>query len=134
MAKQQISNTQTSELQVIRLLTEAAKAVRVSGLVLATRFYAPHCVAAESRVRTLKVQDATIENLLAQSRRALDRQEWTQVQELTARATALRDLLAKKKSEMELAQEVFAAPDVVIDPFSPASTPSLEEVGEARRK
>lgn len=120
MAKQQTSNTQTSELQVIRLLTEAAKADTVyRDLYLQRASTRLTALLPKAEYEQLKVQGATIENLLAQSRRALDRQEWTQVQELTARATALRDLLAKKKSEMELAQEVFAAPDVVIDPFSP---------------
>lgn len=120
MAKQQTSNTQTSELQVIRLLTEAAKADTVyRDLYLQRASARLTALLPKAEYEQLKVQDTTIENLLAQTRRAVDRQEWTEVQELTARATALRDLLAKKKSEMELAQEVFAAPDVVLDPFSP---------------
>jgi hypothetical protein len=120
MAKQQTSNTQASELQVIRRLTEVAKADTVyRDLYLQRASTRLAALLPKTEYEQLKVQDTTIENLLAQSRRAVDRQEWTQVQELTARATALRDLLAKKKSEMELAQEVFAAPDVVIDPFSP---------------
>jgi len=120
MAKQQTANTQTSELQVIRFLTEVAKADTVyRDLYLQRASVRLAALLPKAEYEQLKVQDTTIENLLAQTRRAVDRQEWTQVQELTARATALRDLLAKKKSEMELAKEVFAAPDVVIDPFSP---------------
>jgi hypothetical protein len=120
MAKRQTTNTEASELQVIRLLTEAAKADTVyRDLYLQRASARLAALLPKAEYDQLKVQDTTIENLLAQTRRAVDRQEWTQVQELTARATALRDLLAKKQNEMKLAQEVFAAPDVAIDPFSP---------------
>lgn len=120
MAKRQTSNTEASELQVIRRLTEVAKADTVyRDLYLQRASARLTALLPKAEYEQLKVQDTTVENLLAQARRAVDRQEWTQVQELTARATALRDLLAKKKGEMALAQEVFAAPDVVIDPFSP---------------
>ena len=121
MAKQQTSDSShAAELQVIRLLTGAAKADTIyRDLYLQRAAARLTAFLPKAEYEQLKVQNASIDNLLAQARRAVDRQEWTQVQELTARATSLRDLLAKKQGEMGLAQEVFAAPDVAIDPFSP---------------
>jgi hypothetical protein len=77
----------------------------------------------------LRGQTATIENLLAQTRRAVDRQDWTQVQELTVRATGFRRLLDEKRSEMELAKAIYGAADVVIDPFSPGFSALFESGG-----
>ena len=49
----------------------------------------------------------------------MSRQNWTQVQELSARVSALRSGVEERQSELELAEAVYGAPEVVIDPFSP---------------
>jgi hypothetical protein len=68
--------------------------------------------------RQLRGQKATLENLLLQARRAIGRQDWKQVEELTARATGLRHLVDENGEEMELAQAVYEASDVAFDFFS----------------
>ena len=86
MAKQQTSNPQASELQVIRRLAEVAKADTVyRDLYLQRASTRLAALLPKAEYEQLKVQDTTIENLLAQARRAVDRQEWTRVQELTGR-------------------------------------------------
>src|SRR5262249_19433601 len=121
MATQQSSDSShATNLQVIRLLTTAVKAdTAYRDLYLhraAARFSA---LLSRTEYEQLRGQDATVEHLLAQTRRAVDRQDWTQVQELTARATGFRHLLETKRSEMEFAKEIYNAADVAIDPLSP---------------
>ena len=121
MAKRQTSESPHAvELQVIRLLTEAAKADTVyRDLYLQRAAERLSALLSNTEYEQLRGQDATIENLLAQTRRAVDRQDWTQVQELTVRASGFRRLLEAKRSEVELAKAIYGAADVVIDPFSP---------------
>jgi hypothetical protein len=108
------------DLQIVRLLATAAKADTVyRDLYLQRAVARLSALLSRTEYEQLKGQNAAIENLLAQTRRAVDRQDWTQVQELTARATGLRHLLETKRGEMELAKDVYDAADVAIDPLSP---------------
>jgi hypothetical protein len=131
MAKRQTSESPRAlELQVIRLLTEAAKADTVYRDLYSQRAAERlSTLLSKTEYEQLRGQTATIENLLAQTRRAVDRQDWTQVQELTVRATGFRRLLEEKRSEMELAKAIYGAADVVIDPFSPGFSALLESGG-----
>ena len=80
------------ELQVIRLLTEAAKADTLyRDLYLQRAAERLSALLSNTEYEQLRGQDATIENLLAQTRWAVDWQDWTQVQELTARAPTTSD-------------------------------------------
>ena len=67
----------------------------------------------------LKTHGATIEQLLQETRRAVSRQNWTQVQELSARVSTLRSVVEERQSDLQLAEAVYGAPEVVVDPFSP---------------
>jgi len=131
MAKRQTSESPRAlELQVTRHLTEAAKADTVyRDLYLQRAAERLSTLLSKTEYEQLRGQTATIENLLAQTRRAIDRQDWTQVQELTVRATGFRRLLEEKRSEMELAKAIYGAADVVIDPFSPGFSALFESGG-----
>src|SRR5262245_50963890 len=66
MAKQQTANTQSSELQVIRYLTEVAKADTIyRDLYLQRASARLAALLPKTEYEQLKVQDSTIENLLA---------------------------------------------------------------------
>lgn len=132
MAKQQTAeNPRATELQVITLLNQAAKtdtiyrdlylqraAGRLSVLLPITEYNQP------------RGQKTTIENLLAQTRSAIDRQDWTRVQELTTRAQGLQRLFDAKQGELALAKDVYETPDVVLDPFSPGFSTLFESGGK----
>src|SRR5215475_5212917 len=99
MAQQQTSNSpHATDLQVIRLLTTAAEADTVyRDLYLQRAAARLSALLSKTEYEQLRGQNATIENLLAQTRRAVDRQDWAQVQELTVRATGFRHLLEAKR-------------------------------------
>jgi hypothetical protein len=65
----------------------------------------------------LKTQGATLEQLLQETRRAVSRQNWTRVQELSARVSTLRSGLEERQSDLQLAEAVYGAPEVTVDPF-----------------
>ena len=65
----------------------------------------------------LKTQGATLEQFLQETRRAVSRQNWTRVQELSARVSMLRSGLEKRQSDLQLAEAVYGAPEVIVDPF-----------------
>jgi hypothetical protein len=67
----------------------------------------------------LKTQGGTVEQLLQETRRAVSRQNWNRVQELSARVSTLRSGLEERQSDLQLAEAVYGAPEVVVDPFSP---------------
>ena len=67
----------------------------------------------------LKTEEAAVEQLLQETRRAVSRQNWTRVQELSARVSALRSGVEERRSDLQLAGAVYGAPEVVVDPFSP---------------
>lgn len=60
-----------------------------------------------------------IDNLLRQSRVAIERGEWAKVKELAGRLRALRRQVAEEGSLLALAEEVYDPADVPLDPFSP---------------
>jgi hypothetical protein len=132
MARKKTSESPLStELQVIRLLTEAAAGdaiYRDLYLQRAAERLAPLLSPAE--YNQLKGQKTTIESLLAQTRTAIDMQDWTRVQELTARAQGFRRLFDEKQRELALAKDIYEATDVAIDPFSPGFSALFESQGK----
>jgi hypothetical protein len=66
----------------------------------------------------LETQRATVEQLLQETRRAVSRQNWTRVQELSAQVSTLRRGVEERQSDLQLAEAVYGAPEVVVDPFS----------------
>lgn len=89
MAKRQTAdNPRALQLQVVRLLAEAAVADTVyRDLYLQRASERLTSFLSRAEYEQLRGHDATMENLLAQTRRAVDRQDWAQVQQLTVRAT-----------------------------------------------
>jgi hypothetical protein len=79
----------------------------------------------------LKTQGATVEQLLQETRRAVSRQNWTRVEELSARVSALRAGVQERQSELELAEAVYGAPEAAIDPFSPGLEVLLGRTAQA---
>lgn len=69
----------------------------------------------------LRLEDerVSIDNLLRQSRAAVERGEWNTLKALTGRIRTLRRLVDETHSLVELGQAVYAATDVPLDPFSP---------------
>ena len=67
----------------------------------------------------LKTEEVAVEQLLQETRRAVSRQNWTRVQELSAQVSALRSGVEERRSDLQLAGAVYGAPEVVVDPFSP---------------
>jgi len=56
--------------------------------------------------------------LLAQARAAVDQQDWASVHETGARAASLQRSLDADKAVHAVAESIYAAPPVVLDPFS----------------
>ena len=56
--------------------------------------------------------------LLVQSRTAVGRQDWAQVEELATRAAQLRSALDAEEDALVAAEEVYGAHPVALDPFS----------------
>jgi hypothetical protein len=132
MAKQRTSeNPRETDLQVISLLNEAAKTDTVyRDLYLQRAAERLSVLLSPTEYSQLKGQKTTIENLLAQTRSAIDMQDWTRVQELTTRAQGLRRLYDAKQGELALAKDVYEAADVVVDPFSPGFSALFESGGK----
>jgi len=132
MAKQKTAESpHATQLQVIRLLAEAAAGDTVyRDLYLQRASARLAAVLSPSEYNQLKGQKTTIENLLAQTRSAIDMQDLTRVQELTTRAQGLRRLFEEKQGEMALAKDIYEAPDVAIDPFSPGFSALFESGGK----
>ena len=108
-----------SPLGTVRLLVAAAAGdtmMRDAFLRRARALLQPIC--AEQRFRSALQERANVERLLAQSRVAVGRQEWDQVEELAGRAAQLRHGLDAEKDALALAEEVYDASPVVLDPFS----------------
>lgn len=131
MAKRRTSESpRATDLQVVGLLNEVVKTDTVYRdlyLQRATERLASSLSPVE--YKQLSGQKAAIANLLAQTRTAIDMQDWTRVQELTTRAQGLRRLYEEKQGELALAKDVYEAADVVIDPFSPGFSALFESGG-----
>jgi len=128
MAKRRTSESpHVTDLQVIGLLNQAAKTDTVyRDLYLQRAAERLSVLLSTAEYNQLKGQKATIENLLAQTRSAIDMQDWTRVQELTTRAQGLRRLFEEKQGAMALAKDVYEAADVAVDPFSPGFSALFE--------
>ena len=104
---------------VVRLLVTAA-----SGDVLMRDTYLRRArvllggCCTEERYRSAVQERATVERLVAQSRVAVGRQEWDQVEELAGRAVQLRHDLDAAKDALALGEEVYDSSPVALDPFS----------------
>jgi hypothetical protein len=131
MAKRKTADTpRAAQLQVVRFLTAAAASDTVyRDLYLQRAVEQLDPFLSRTEYEQLRGHGATMENLLTQTRRAVDRQDWAQVQQLTVRATGLRRLVDEKRGEMELAKAVYEAADVAIDPFSPGFSALFESSG-----
>jgi hypothetical protein len=132
MARQKTSESpRPTELQVIQLLTAAATGDTVyRDLYLQRATERLASLLSPAEYKQLSGQKATIENLLAQTRSAIDMQDWTRVQELTARAQGFRRLFEEKQRELALAKDIYEATDVAIDPFSPGFSALFESQGK----
>jgi hypothetical protein len=100
------------------LATAAAGDTLMRDLYLgrASALLEPTC--SEARYRSALEDRTAVDRLLAQSRAAVGRQDWTQVEELATRAAQLRKALDAEKDALVAAEEVYGAPPVALDPFS----------------
>jgi hypothetical protein len=80
----------------------------------------------------LKSQPATLDQLMRETRQAVARQNWSRVQELSTQVSALQGALQAKQSDLQLADKVYEAPEVAIDPFSSAFDVLLGRTGQAK--
>ncbi len=62
---------------------------------------------------------AEVERLRTQARLAVAHQEWERVRELGTRAAALQQSLQRLQESLAVAEAVYGAPAVVLDPLSP---------------
>jgi hypothetical protein len=115
------TKARTADLQLIRDLIKAAEADTVyRDLYLQRAAERLELSLSRAEYERLKAQPATLDQLTQETREAVRRQNWAKVQELTASATNLCNMLADKQSELKLAEEVYGAAEVVVDPFSSA--------------
>jgi hypothetical protein len=122
-----------AEIQLIRHLIRAAEAdtaYRDSYLRRAAERLEP--LLSRGEYERLKAQPASLDQLMQETRQAVAQQNWSKVQELTGRASAVRGMLVDKQSELKLAEEVYGAPEVVIDPFSSAFDVLLSKTGQVK--
>jgi acetyl esterase/lipase len=87
MAKSQTTKgPRAQQLQIIRLLTAAAKVdTAYRDLYLQRAAALLPAFLSTTQYEQLRAQQATLEQLLTQARRAVGWQDWQQVEELTAR-------------------------------------------------
>ena len=75
-------------------------------------------ICSEARYRSAQDNRIAVNRLLAQSRTAVGRQDWAQVEELATRAAQLRSALDAEEDALVAAEEVYGAHPVALDPFS----------------
>ena len=75
-------------------------------------------ICSEARYHGALGDRAMVDRLLAQSRAAVGRQDWKQVEELAGRAAPLRHALDAEQTALAAAEEVYGARLVALDPFS----------------
>jgi hypothetical protein len=73
----------------------------------------------EARYASALTGREQLAKLLAQARAAVARQDWPHVQEIGTQAADLQRSLDAEKSVLSVAEAVYGAPAVVLDPFSP---------------
>ena len=100
------------------LATAAAGDTLVRDLYLgrARALLEPTC--SEARYRSALDNRAAVHRLLAQSRTAVGRQDWAQVEELATRAAQLRSALAAEEDALVAAEAVYGEDAVALDQFS----------------
>jgi hypothetical protein len=134
MAKGKSGDTERVDLLgTVRLLVEAAKvdtAFRDLYLPRASELLAQSLTREE--YDRLKRQPAEIDDLLRQTQEAVGRQDWVRVLELSRRVAGLRGTAQARQSELQLADEVYGAVDVLLDPFSPGFGALLGHTSEAK--
>src|SRR5262245_2715944 len=64
---------------------------------------------------------------LAESKRAVDRQDWTKVKTVSTQVTELRRELQEKTAQLGVAKLVYDAPSVAIDPLCVELQPLVKE-------
>jgi hypothetical protein len=133
MADAKPNQATAPDVQLIRhLITAAAVDTAYRDLYLRRAAERLEATLSRAQYEQLKEQPATLEYLLQEMRKAVARQDWTKVQELTGRASGVRTLLEGKQAEFELAERVYGAPEVAIDPFSSAFDVLLGKTGQAK--
>jgi hypothetical protein len=80
----------------------------------------------------LRTQPAMVDQLMQATRQAVAQQNWNRVQELSTQVAALQGALQAKQYDLQLAEKVYAAPEVAIDPFSAAFDVLLGRTGQAK--
>jgi hypothetical protein len=118
MADAKPNQATAPDVQLIRhLITAAAVDTAYRDLYLRRAAERLEATLSRAQYEQLKEQPATLEYLLQEMRKAVARQDWTKVQELTGRASGVRTLLEGKQAEFELAERVYGAPEVAFVPF-----------------
>lgn len=100
------------------LTTAAAGDTLMRDLYLARARSVLEPICSETRYRAALGDRATVDRLLGQSRAAVGRQDWKQVEELAGRAAQLRRGLEGEHAGLAAAEEVYDARPVALDPFS----------------
>lgn len=85
-----------------------------------------------SEYEQLKTQPAKVDQLMQATRQAVSQQNWSRVQELSTQVAALQGALQAKQSDLQLAEKVYGAPEVAIDPFAAAFDVLLGRAGQAK--
>src|SRR5262249_32074744 len=75
-------------------------------------------ICSEARYRGALDNQTAVRRLMAQSRTAVGREDWMQVEELATRAAQLRSALDAEEDALGAAEEVYGVHPVALDPFS----------------
>lgn len=122
-----------AEIQVINHLIKVAEvdtAFRDLYLRRATERLEP--VLSRAEFERLNTQPAMADQLMQATRQAVAQQNWSRVQELSTQVAALQGALQAKQSDLELAEKVYGAAEVAIDPFASAFDVLLGRTGQAK--
>lgn len=76
-------------------------------------------IVSEPQCEAVVANRAEVDRLRAQARIAVAHQEWERVRELGTRAAALQQSLQRTQGSLAVAENVYGAPAVVLDPLSP---------------
>lgn len=75
-----------------------------------------------------------LDRLLGQARAAVTREDWVQVREIGGRASSIQHTLEAEKDTLAVAETVFGAPMLVLDPMSPGLGGSKRWTDPARAR
>jgi hypothetical protein len=109
-----------TELESVRRLVEVRRGDPLNGdlyLARAAELLKPQL--SEDAFNALRNTEASVGGINRDSQLALLRGEWARVKDLAERAASLRRASAARKAEVELAEQIYGAPEIAIDPFSP---------------